>query len=337
VHARVAPPRLALAVKGVDLAAGACDSCLGVTSRLKGTLGIDTAVSRTRVPMTVDATFDAEVTVDQVGDSWVVQLQPRELRDLDVKLSRLGLGYARPLVRKWIDKNLLADVPPQEITTPDGDELPVRAVRVVPNEDAVQVHVLTAIARGRAVPIVHAIPVGWRLDISTETLAGLAATQAYRMGPLDHNVVPVPTSLALEDDRFTLGLRLWRLSGRGWWRDYEVTGTVGVARSKLELEPTEAKRVRASAGAAIADPLATLGQGVILDTIESALKTTLPAIHHEDIDELRTRVALNSLTGAQGVVIAEGRLHVGPIPEGATDQREAKSKRKEQSAKSQAR
>jgi len=333
VDASVATLHPALTVKRVDLGKGACDDCLGVTSRLEGTLGIDTAVGDTEVPLTIDALFDAEVTVDRMGGSWVLRLKPRELRDLDVKVSGMGLGYAKPTVKQWVGDNLLADVPPQEITTLGGDDLPVRAVRVVPRDRALQIHILTAVAKGRPVPVVDATPDGWRLDVSPETLAGMAAAEAYAMGPLQRDVVPVPTSLALDGDRFTLGLRLWRLSGRGWWRDNEVTGKVAVDGNQFSFQPEDARKLRSSAGAAFADPLAALGQGVILQAIEQALETTLPATHRDDTEGLRTRVATKSLTGARGVVTAEGRLIIKPVPEGAG----RKGKRKRRRARRKAR
>lgn len=322
ISAGVATLHPSLDVKKVTLGEGTCENCLGVTANLEGTLGIDSVVDTT-APLVVDATFDAQVTVERTGPRWVLLLEPRELRDLDVTLSGVGLGYAKQPVRQWIDRNFLADVPPQEITTLGGEELPLRAVNVVPRPNAVQIHLLTAVLGSEPVPIVSATPKGWRLDVSPETLTGLAASEAYAAGPLQHDIVPVPNSLALDGDHFRLGIRLWRLSGRGWWRDYEVTGRVKVEQAKFTFHPEEAKKIKSSKGAAFADPIAALGQGVILKAIEQALETTLPATHREDADGLRTRVTAKSLTGSPGLLTAEGGIIVRPVPE-----KDAKKKRK---------
>lgn len=319
----------ALTVNQVQLGTGACDDCIGVTAQLGGPLGVKTRVGSTSVPLTVDATFDTELTVDRQGKDWRLLLQPRQLRELDVRVSGLGVaGFAKESVRDWIDGAFLADVPPQEITTLDGDQLPVRSVKVVPRPKAVQVHILTAVAQGAPVPIVTTVPEGWRLDVSPETLVGLAAAEAYRMGPQSRGIVPIPTSLVLDDDRFRLGLRLWRLSGRGWWRDYEVTGTVAVENAKFAFKPESAKKLKSSKGAALADPLAALGQGVILGAIEDALETTLPAAHREDADGLRTRVVTTSLTGSLTSITAEGRLVVRPVPERGKGRKARRRRRK---------
>ncbi|MEO0605118.1 MAG: hypothetical protein AAF211_27055, partial [Myxococcota bacterium] len=64
VGAGVATLHPALDVKQVTLAKGTCDDCIGVTTKLEGTLGIDTAVGDTTVPLVVDALFDAKVTIE---------------------------------------------------------------------------------------------------------------------------------------------------------------------------------------------------------------------------------------------------------------------------------
>ncbi len=315
VYAGVATLHPSLTVKEVRLGEGACEDCLGVTTKLTGTLGVDTALGDTEVPLVVDVLFDAKVTVDRNAGGWGLNLQPRSLRDLDVTVSGLGLGYATQPVRQWLDTNLLADVPPQELTTLGGDDLPLRSVRVVPRPKALQVQLLTVLPKAKPVAIVDAAPEGWRLDVSPSTLTGMAAAVAYEQGPLERDIVPTPTSLALDGDRFTLGLRLWRVSGKGWWRDYEVTGRVTVERGRFHFEPESAKKVRASRGAALADPLAALGRGVILKAIEEALATTLPATHRDDAEGLRTRVTARSISGRPGRITAEGDMVVRPLEE----------------------
>lgn len=334
INARVATLHPALTVKGVTLGIGECEECLSVRSNLEGTLGVDTAVGDTTVPLTVNALFDAKVSVDKTSAGWLLQLEPRGLKDLDVQLSGVGLGYAKTTVQQWIDSNLLAELPPQEITTLGGDDWPLRAVKVVPREASLQVHLLSRIAQGQPVPIVDATPEGWRLDVSPETLVGLAAAQAYEAGPQARDVIAIPTTLRLKEDAFALGLRLWRLSGRGWWRDYEVTGRVNIEGGKFAFKPEDAKRLKSSKGAAFADPLAALGQGVILRALEDALETTLPATHREDADGLRTRVAAKSITGDATRVIAEGRLIVRPVPERGTRKGKRRKRRGKGKAKS---
>ena len=237
LDATVATLRPRLSVKQVNLGKGDCPRCLGVGTKLAGTLKVGTAVGSTSVPATVDLAFDIVLDVESRQGEHLIQVQPRRLRDLNVTINGVGLGYARSTVQSWVDQSLLTDVPPQEVTTIGGDDFPVRAVKVVPVQDAVQIHVLTSAPDAASIPVPRVAPQGWRLDIAPRTLVAMAAAEAYRAGPVAHDVVPVPTSLGLQEDRFTLGLRLWRTKGRGWWRDYEVTGSVKVDGNKIVLTP----------------------------------------------------------------------------------------------------
>lgn len=306
----------ALTVQSVRLGRGECEGCLGVGATLEGTLDVTTALdlASTQSPMTVDAAFDAVVEVIDKGGSWIVQLTPKKLQDADVSVGGVGVGGAKATLRDWFNERLLADVPPQEITTLGGEELPLRGVKVVPTTRAVQLHLLTAVTDPVPVPVPTAVPKGWRVDVAPSTLVKLAAAQAYEAGPIEHDILPVPTSLTMRGDTFTLGLRLWRVKGRGWWRDYEVTGRVAVDKRKFDFEPVDSKKIGQSKGAALADPLSALGQGVILQAIEGALQTTLPATHRTRSDGLRTQVIARSIEGTKKRLTATGRVTIEEAP-----------------------
>jgi hypothetical protein len=255
-----------------------CDDCVGVEIALDGEVAWTTPVLSGSTPVTADGRLDAIFTVEPSADRWQVTVRPRRLRDLTVELgtmkaSAAGLSSA---LREWIDASLLASVPAQPIASL-GEGLPVRAVRVVPDARTLQIHVLTNVPEPGAVDVAEARPKdGWRLDIAASSLLALARAEAFRAGPVTHDVLPEPTSLVVTDDGFQLGLRLWRVRGKGWWRDYTIEGTAGVKRGRLELEPISVVEGDRSPGAALVDPIAALGEGVILKAIEGAVDTTVP-------------------------------------------------------------
>jgi len=85
---------------------------------------------------------------------------------------------------------------------------------------------------------------GWRLDLATDSLLDLARIASFRAEPLPRQIVAEPTSLYVDGRSFTLGLRLWRVKGRGWWRDYSVTGTLAVTGDdRIALTPERVEPV----------------------------------------------------------------------------------------------
>ena len=139
--------------------------------------------------------------------------------------------------------------------------------------------------------------------------------------PLDFDIVPEPTHLTIEGDTFELGLRLWRVSGRGWWRDYTISGTVEAGTKRVLLAPVSVTKDAASPGAALVDPLAFLGQGVILRTIESALNTSMPASRADRFIGLDAALSVSKVQGEHGAVIVDGTLALTPAKSGGKRKR----------------
>jgi hypothetical protein len=101
-----------------------------------------------------------------------------------------------------------------------------------------------------------------------------------------------------------------RIKGRGWWRDYTITGTVEPKQKRIVLNPEEVVVGEKSDGAAVVDPLAALGRGVILRSIENALSTAFPAGRNESVGGLRTRMEIDQIFGEGPIVEIAGTLEV---------------------------
>jgi len=150
---------------------------------------------------------------------------------------------------------------------------------------------------------------GWQMHIAEETLLQLARKASFEKGPLEHDIVVEPTLLHFTRDGFTLGLRLWRVKGRGWWRDVVIAGDIEIAKKRIKLHPKSVAEAGKSRGAAWADPLAALAQGLILKSIENTLETSLPRTKSLKSKESKARVEVTSVTGAEQTLILRGQLH----------------------------
>ncbi|MBX2800592.1 MAG: hypothetical protein KTR31_23130 [Myxococcales bacterium] len=307
-----------LSIQELVLSDGSCRECVAVDLTLGGTVDVHTPLAGTSASMEVKGRFDAVFDVVPEGDSWVVHVRPNALQDLELTIGGASLEFAARPLRRWVNRQLLSDVPPQEVTRFGDTGLPLVAARIRAEGRTIQVHLRTAVPDPKPVAIrsdLQAVAAyneasapGWRLDISPDTLVALAAADAFANGAVSNHVVPVPTSLSLDDDAFAMGLRLWRIKGRGWWRDYEVPGTVDVQGRRITLDPGEATTVAKSRGAVLSHPLAALFKKMILTAIEDAMAMSVPATHRNEEGSLRTVVRLRDLQGEDGVVTATGTM-----------------------------
>ncbi|HHO52581.1 MAG TPA: hypothetical protein ENK18_17355 [Deltaproteobacteria bacterium] len=287
-----------LALTSMEISAGNdCGDCLGIAMELDGTLSWETVLGSGSTSLAATGSLDArfEVSRDDQED-WIVSVQPQRFRWLDVTLGQVTAGVSGigEKVQDWIDRNLVAQVPPQQIMVIASEDLPLAALEIVPSEDGVELQLLTLSAeRGHVEVGGDHLESGWHMDLSPESLISLARAEAFRAEPMARGIVAEPTLLRMDSDTFQMGLRLWRIEGRGWWRDYLIDGTITVVEDEIRLAATSVEQVDKSAGAAAADPLAALAKGLILKYIEDAFETSIPAIQGEDTQVVITSIDAN--------------------------------------------
>jgi hypothetical protein len=125
-------------------------------------------------------------------------------------------------------------------------------------------------------------------------------------------VMGEPTKLELNTDGFLIGLRLWKTTGRGWWRDYEVGGEWRLEEGELVMKPGKVKDMGHSRGAALADPLIALAEGVIQKAIGGALNTAVPTSSGE-MGEMNAEVVIDSFLAENGQLRLLGSMEIhGP-------------------------
>jgi hypothetical protein len=312
-----------LSLEDVKLAPSkTCDTCLLVDARVTGTVAWDALGQRGKVPVKGRVKLDGKLEATKVGDAFDCTLTPRDVQKLDLDMDGVDPNVQAVLDSKimdWARSQLKEQIPPIPIGSFGGEGVPLRALRMIPTEGGgMQIRMLTrAKEPGKVDPKLAEPKAGFRLAIAPESVVGLARAASFAAGPQAHDVVPEPTSFSIDGDKFDLGLRVWRVSGSGWWRDYTVHGKVTAGKRNIELHPSGVEEGEKSKGAALADPLAYLGEGIILDAIEDAIDTSLPKIHGSTADAFMGKVKIQDVHGESGALIVDGDLTFA-TPQGKT-------------------
>ena len=154
----------------------------------------------------------------------------------------------------------------------------MRASRVRSQQQSADIEFLSNSSTTQALAPNQQAPRGdWELQVSNQLVNTWIRRQAFSKGIIAHGIAVDPRSFSMQDKSFNLHLRLWKLEGWGkWWRDYQVKGTAQLAKKKLQLTGSEVVAKDKSSGAGLADPLALLAEGLILDAIADNLQFGIP-------------------------------------------------------------
>lgn len=287
-----------------------CSPCLEFDGNLLGKVRWSIATLEGGFPFEVAA---AGVLQINIVDGNKVEARLQEVQSVQVKVMELGRFAVNPstTLQRGLQAVLVQRLKPMLLTTLDTSTLPIRDVRLSTSSAGLKIDMLTNTPAGKALPPLSAATSDVELAISEATLIGLARRAAFTQGTLSMDVAADPRLLMVNGENFTMGLRLWRLVGRGWWRDYTVNGKIVVDRGNVKLKPTNATPGATSPGAGLVDPLALLFEGTILSTVEKGLRQTLPATHTEKLGGgVRLASEVTGVEGRDGAVIVHGAISV---------------------------
>ncbi|MCB9688457.1 MAG: hypothetical protein H6735_25700 [Alphaproteobacteria bacterium] len=304
--------RTSLRVRHLAVVPAEEPDAIALAARLDGTLTARSLLGDTSTPIGLDAVVEAALGVDRGADgAWLVAATPSSIRQLELEVP----GMARGAMDSWLQEALLEVLPPFVIAAPDEAGLPVRGIRAHASDGGVRIDLRTAAPRPEPLRSPAAMPLeGFRVSISTASLVQVAASRAFREGPLAHGVVVEPTSLEpLPGDGrhlpLALGLTLWRPVGRGWWRAYEIEGALTLDEAGgVSVLPDTVVEVGHSRGALAADPLAALAQGSIARAVERTLTLSWTGATGARVGDASAAVHLVQLTAPPGAIRADGRV-----------------------------
>jgi hypothetical protein len=257
-------------------AAKSCERCVNARASLDGEVGYDVAGFRGSVPLHGQLAADVALSLARTGDEWSATATIEDVQSLEIDVPHAGKVALAGELEQWARRGL-HEAPAIPVGSFGGGGLPIRAARVAWNGDAVELEGATDVVGATPVPAGGAVPAGWAVSLDAQTLLALARRAAFEQGALSHDVAVDPRALEIGDGgAFTLDLRLWRLTGAGWWRDYTVRGTLAIDGGKLVVRSDDVTERGKSRGAGFADPLALLVEGRILQSIADAFDRAIP-------------------------------------------------------------
>ncbi len=286
-----------------------CDTCITTRVTLAGTLGWRLAGSGGDLPLRVDSTVWLAV---DVVDASRVRARVDDVDRVSVSLGRIeGLRIdPAPALKDAVRGAIARKAPPVLLGVLADVDMPLRAVRLRTRAGSIQAELLTDVPVTATVPDAPPPTRGIRVRMADSVVTALARRAALQEGPVALDVVVDPRGIQLDADALTLDVRLWRLVGRGWWRDYRARGTLAVTNGRVKLGTVSADEVGASKGSGWVDPLAALAQGRIVAAIEEALTEALPGSTANDTGSVRMTATATRISGAAGIVSIEGTLDV---------------------------
>lgn len=287
-----------------------CDDCLAVTGNLSGQARWEVGGASGALPFTARIAATVSLALEQTGDGYRLRGKVTDIKRVklsgDSRVLRVDLSDT---LGKWARKGLAA-APAFTVAEFGGDKLPLRAARLRIGEGAVSVDALSAVEGAPVAEATGDIPDGvdWDVRVSEATVAAMMRRAAYEAGTVDYDVAIDPVSIDAEGGQFTLGLRLWRLAGRGWWRDYRVQGDLGVKKRQLTLSATGAEEAGKSRGAGLADPIALLAEQRILEAITDNLQQAVPGARQTSAAGLSVRAVSTAFVGDGEALVLRGTL-----------------------------
>ncbi len=288
-----------------------CDSCLHFDLDIRGEVKWSLAALGGSFPLHVEVGGQLQILVEK---GTTVVARPFRVGKVVIAGAEFGALRVDPsaLLQDYVRAAIGEALPPIPLVDLSESGLPIRLVRIKNGKDAVRIEVLTDVPA--TIPAVVPDPgrEGVLVGISETALAGLLRREAYASGLHQMNIAVDPRAVTVEGDRFDLDLRIWRLEGKGWWRDYDVQGTLAIENGKLRLRTEErlVKQVAASPCAGLADPLVALFQAKILEAIATNLDRTLPAARRESLGIIGLHATATQVSGSDHTLLLGGDLRV---------------------------
>ena len=287
----------------------ACEACLEVHTTLEGKARWEAGAASGKVPFTakVEGTLAFQLSESGSG-AYAVVAHLKDLGKVRLESSKAGSVDVSDLLGDWT-RAALKKTPAIDLGTFGGADLPLRAARLGSSPGAIELQALLNVSGGSPVAAARAAPTtGFEVRLHPDTALALMRREAFEAGTLQMDVAVDPRSLTVDGQRFTLGIRLWRLAGAGWWRDYTVTGGLKVKGKSIALNPEAAEEGEKSRGAGLADPLALLVEGKILDAVLKGTKQAVPAGTSTKLGDQRLRAKVSSVEGVSGALVLSGSL-----------------------------
>lgn len=313
-RARVADVRMA--------PSSSCDSCVevsaDVTGILDGALQGPLGALRREVPFTASATSTLELALVEddegnrrallrpvEGGAWAASA---EVLDLPPALNLALSDLLRAQVEHLVTAGFVPEMP--LVSLPREGPVRLRGMRARPVAFAEDQHgvavelAFVVLERGQVLAPAPAKD-GFVVVVPAETVRGLARAAALRMEPQDGHVAE-PLSVVVEDDRFSVDVRVWKIAPEPVPRDFRAVGRIAVEGGVMSATT---ERVTALGDAPLLDPLELLVRAAIERGLEQGLAAMIPARREEALVLGRKlAIEVTKVEGRDGNVVVTGRV-----------------------------
>jgi hypothetical protein len=292
----------------LTLSEGSCEQCLDITASFSGEISWKLLAKSGEAPFKAEARVEAAIEITQNAKGWEVTLRPRQVKRVQLTTEtwsgalKAALSLPLELRLKEVALELIPVVPVAKLP---ANRFPIRAARARSQDGALVVELLASSSSTRPLPPVK-LRKGWNVTLSNDALIALARAETFRRGPDSAGVVVTPTGLEARRQAFELEMRIWRLNGSGWWRDYTVSGELAAKSTAVVLTASTVEEVAQSQGAALVDPLAALGESVIVRAIQDAITTSFPNTKSLQIGARGVDLRVTSAHGESGFLVISG-------------------------------
>jgi hypothetical protein len=298
----------------VDLdASPTCTECVALQGWGTGAVSLSAAGMSSALNWRSEVAAQARVDGSPRPDGFEIAVVPIERESWTVGLDVQGLP---PVYGTMIEQALEHQI---EVGIKDAGPL-ARAIPLatIPYDGLVRMRGLrTHYADGLAVDLgfsamhsgaVHTIPApgdGFAVAVPAETLLGLAHGALVRQGPIE-GFQPEPTSIHLDNGKFELWLKIWKVSHKEKWREYVLRGTLALENGVIALHTVDATETGKNAWGGPLDPVV---QAMVVDTLKKSLAIETPgSFVHPLGDQGAITVDLTRLDANNDVLTVWGNL-----------------------------
>ena len=146
---------------------------------------------------------------------------------------------------------------------------------------------------------------GFAVVLPADTLLGIAQAAMIRTGPIQ-GYAPEPTALHVDDGKFELWMKIWKVAPREKWREYVVRGAFGLENGVLSVQADDAVETGKEKWGS---PLSPIIQAVVVDTLKKTLAVQAPGQYVHPLGDVGDlKVTLTRVKADDDVLIAWGTI-----------------------------
>ena len=238
-----------------------------------------------------------------------MQLKIRKITKLEVHINPIKSIEIGSVLSGIINKKL-SDTPPISLGKMDLEHFSMRKMRLMTTPTSSNIEIRSNVNHHASIqPPNTSMKQDWQLMVHQDTLLGWAQKAAFEKGIVALDTAVDIRDLSIEDTNFTLNLRLWNIGGvTHWWRDYQSKGSLSIRKNHLHFSNEELTEGLKSPLADWVDPLALMGEGLILEEISAQLQYSLPIQQKDTLKNHPWKFQTNRLKGEKDTLYVYGDI-----------------------------